>query len=415
MKQIRLISIVIVLLNSFIADAQTTQWLKDLVLAKGSPLLKQVMLHPDTFKYQIIYTQINRDNSNVPYFTNYYLNVDRHSYFNPASTVKLPVILMALEKLNTLDVKNLTKYSVMLTDSSYSHQTTVLKDSTSENGLPSIANYIKKILLVSDNDAYNRLYEFVGQEDLNKGLWVKGYKDIRITRRFVNMNEEENRHTNGIRFFWKNKMIYQQAPAISSIQFDFSNHILFGKGHWDEKDSLINEPMDFTRHNNLPLEDLQKLVQATLFPESVPEKMRFTLTNDDEKFLLRYMSAYPSESRYPGYDTSYYDSYAKFFFKAGRQKIPSYIRIFNKPGWSFGFLTDAGYVVDFKNQVEFMLSATIYVNSDGILNDNRYEYEEVGYPFFNDLFKLIYDFELNRKRTNSPNLRHFLLNYEKEK
>jgi hypothetical protein len=173
--------------------------------------------------------------------------------------------------------------------------------------------------------------------------------------------------------------------------------------------------MDFTRHNNLPLEDLQRLVQTALFPLSVPEKMRFSLTRDDEQYLLYYMSAYPSESHFPTYDTSYFDSYAKFFFKAGRQKLPSYIRIFNKPGWSFGFLTDAGYVVDFKNQIEFMLSATIYVNSDGILNDNKYEYEETGYPFFNDLFKVIYDFELNRKRSNTPNLHHFILNYEKGK
>ena len=415
MKRNCLLCFLVFFLLGYVANAQTTEWLKELILTKGSPLLKNVIDHPDSFKYQIIYTQINRDNSNVPYFTNYYLNVDRRNYFNPASTVKLPVVLMSLEKLNTLDVRNLTKYSVMLTDSSYNHQTSVLKDSTSENGLPSIANYIRKILLVSDNDAYNRLYEFVGQEQLNRGLWEKGYKDIRITRRFVNMNEDENRHTNGIRFYWKNKFVYQQAPATSTINFDFSHKILFGKGHWDEKDSLINEPMDFTRHNNLPLEDLQRLVQTALFPLSVPEKMRFSLTRDDEQYLLYYMSAYPSESHFPTYDTSYFDSYAKFFFKAGRQKLPSYIRIFNKPGWSFGFLTDAGYVVDFKNQIEFMLSATIYVNSDGILNDNKYEYEETGYPFFNDLFKVIYDFELNRKRSNTPNLHHFILNYEKGK
>ena len=134
-------------LLGYVANAQTTEWLKELILAKGSPLLKNVIEHPDSFKYQIIYTQINRDNSNVPYFTNYYLNVDRRNYFNPASTVKLPVVLMSLEKLNTLDVRNLTKYSVMLTDSSYYHQASVLKDSTSENGLPSIANYIRKNII----------------------------------------------------------------------------------------------------------------------------------------------------------------------------------------------------------------------------------------------------------------------------
>ena len=48
------------------------------------------------------------------------------------------------------------------------------KGSSSKTGLPSIENYIKKILLVSDNDAYNRLYEFVGREEINEKL--KKYK-----------------------------------------------------------------------------------------------------------------------------------------------------------------------------------------------------------------------------------------------
>ena len=30
--------------------------------------------------------------------------------------------------------------------------------------------------------------------------------------------------------------------------------------------------------------------------------------------------------------------------------IPSYIRVFNKPGWTYGFLIDAAYIVDFKKQ-----------------------------------------------------------------
>jgi beta-lactamase class A len=45
-----------------------------------------------------------------------------------------------------------------------------LTDSSSETGFPSIENYIKKILLVSDNDAYNRLYEFVGRAEINQKL-----------------------------------------------------------------------------------------------------------------------------------------------------------------------------------------------------------------------------------------------------
>ena len=58
----------------------------------------------------------------------------------PASTVKLPLVLLALEKLNSLNIKGLDKFTPFFHDSVYSGQRSVRKDSTSENGLPSIAH-----------------------------------------------------------------------------------------------------------------------------------------------------------------------------------------------------------------------------------------------------------------------------------
>lgn len=388
-------------------------WLDQLLRQHASPFLLNVLNKPDSFQYQLFYTQINRDKNNNPQFKHYYLNVDRNRYFNPASMVKMPVAFTALEKLNELNKPGVTKYTPMLTDSSYERQTTVWTDTSAENGLPSVAQYIRKVFLVSDNDAYNRLYEFVGQETLNNKLWQKGYKDSRITRRFVAMNEDQNRHTNAIRFEQDGKLIYTQPPAYNSQPFDFSQKILIGKGHWNSQDSLINEPMDFTTHNNFPLESLQQVSQSVLFPESVKPQQRFKLTPDDYRFVYRYMSELPWESKHPKYDTTeFFESYTKFFFfKAGHGHIPSYIRVFNKTGWSYGFLTDVAYIVDFKNKVEFMLSGVIYVNSDGILNDNKYEYEQVGYPFFKETGNIIYQYELKRPRKYQPNLKKFTLDY----
>jgi hypothetical protein len=384
-------------------QSKNDHWLRELMEIKGSPLLQHVLSNPDSFQYQVIYTQINRDKHNKPHFRNYYLNVDRNRYFNPASTVKLPTALAALEKINRLSQQGIDRNTTMLIDSSYPGQTSVSTDTSSVNGLPSVAQYIKKIFLVSDNDAYNRLYEFVGQEQLNTTLQQKSYKNVRITRRFVPMNEEENRHSNAIRFMKDGKLIYEQPAAYSQYHFDFSKKIEIGKGHFNWKDSLIREPMDFTTHNNLPLEDLQQILRSVIFPKSLPRRKRFNLTEEDLSFLLQYMSAYPSQSHFPTYDTTeYFDSYAKFFFKTGRQKPPPYIHIYNKPGWSYGFLTDAAYVSDTRNGIEFMLSAVIYVNRDGILNDNKYEYENVGYPFFKDLYEVIYNMEKERKRKYTP-------------
>lgn len=386
-----------------IGQVKNDRWLQELFESNGTPLLKHILANPDSFQYQVIYTRIDRDKHNQPHFTNFYLNVDRDRYFNPASTVKLPTALAALEKINSLKQQGIDRNTVMLTDSSYPGQTSVWKDSSAASGLPSVAQYIKKIFLVSDNDAYNRLYEFVGQEELNTLLKAKGYKDVQITRRFVPMNEEENRHTNAIRFMKEGQLLYAQPAAYSQYHFDFSKKIFIGKAHYNWQDSLINLPMDFTTHNKLPLEDLQQMLRSVLFPKSLPRKKRFDLDQDDLAFLEHYLSAYPSESRYPSYDTTeYFDSYTKFFYKAGQAKPPSYIRIYNKPGWSYGFLTDAGYVKDSLHGIEFMLSAVIYVNRDGILNDDKYEYKEIGYPFFHDIYQVIYNMEKERKKKYAP-------------
>jgi hypothetical protein len=388
------------------AQPRTDSFLVRLLREQASPFLLRVLDKPDSFHYQLIYTRIDRDKHNRPHFTNYYYHLDANDYFNPASTVKMPLAFLALEKLDSLHID---KETPMLTDSAYSGQTSALTDTSSADGLPSIAQYIRKIFLVSDNDAYNRLYEFLGQEYINRRLGELGYPGIRITRRFVPMNEDENRHTNPIRFVRDGQTLYRQEAANSQFKFDFKKPVLYGNAYYDRHDSLIHAPMDFTRHNNFPLADAREILQSVLFPASVPASRRFRLGPEDYRFLYQYMSGLPRESKHPKYDTTeYFDSYAKFFwFKAGRQPIPSYIRVFNKPGWSYGFLTDIAYIADFGHKVEFMVAGTIYTNSDGVLNDDKYDYEEIGYPFFKEVGEILYRYELNRPRKVAPDLRGF--------
>lgn len=392
------------------AQQRTDPFLDSLLRSQASPLLLRVLDHPDSFHYQLIYTRIDRDAHNRPHFHNYYLHLDELDYFNPASTVKMPLAFLALEKMDSLRRYGVDKDTPMLTDSGFSGQTRTFTDTSSADGLPSLAQYIRKIFLVSDNDAYNRLYEFLGQEAINRRLHAMGYTDVRITRRFVPLTEEENRHTNPIRFVGKEgRVLYQQPGAYSRFTFDFSRPVSYGNAYYDWHDSLIHAPMDFTRHNNFPLADAQEMLQSVLFPGSVPAARRFHLSPEDYRFLYQYMSEYPRESDHPRYDTTeYFDGYTKFFlFHSGRTPIPPYIRVFNKPGWSYGFLTDIAYIADFKNKVEFMLTGTIYTNSDGVLNDDKYDYDEIGYPFFKEVGQIIYRYELARPHRYRPDLREF--------
>src|SRR5258708_16986126 len=162
-------------------------------LMKSHPAkFKKIIRDKDTLEVQIIYTQINRDSLNRPVFKSFYFHVDSTKYFYPASTVKLPMTLLAFEKLNQLNIHGLDKFTPMFNDSVYSGQLSAKNDPTSENGLPSMAHYAKKILLVSDNDASNRLYEFVGQKEVNATLKGKGY-NMRILHRLKRpLNPNQN-------------------------------------------------------------------------------------------------------------------------------------------------------------------------------------------------------------------------------
>ncbi|SOD93482.1 serine hydrolase [Spirosoma fluviale] len=401
--------------TTVLAQPRTDAFLKDLLSKNSHPVFQKVMQHPDDYRMQIIYTKIDRDKNNTPSFTNYYFRVDSTEYFNPASTVKLPLALLALDKLNSLKNPKLTKFTAMQFDSSYSGQTKEWTDKTAQNGYPSIAHLIKKAFLVSENDPYSRMYEFVGQAGINRTLHAKGYLDTRITHRFVRMTAEENRHTNAVRFIDESgKLIYSQPAAYNQDPFDFSRTAKLGKGYY-AKDSLIHDPFNFTERNKFPLESFQQVLQSVMFPRSVPVRQRFNLMPDDYQFLHQYLSQLPGETNYPKYDASqYYDTYVKFFFMDSlHHELPKGVRVFNKVGWAYGFLTDASYVVDFTNKIEYMLTATLYANSDGILNDDKYEYESIGYPFLYQLGQTIYQHELKRRRTHTPDLRAFVIPYEK--
>lgn len=384
------------------------------LMSQNQEQFRRILQNKDSFEVQIIYTQINRDENNQPQFKSFYYNVDSNRYFYPASTVKLPLVLLSLEKLNQLNVRGLDKYTPMLHDSVYSGQLSVKKDSTSENGLPSIAHYSKKILVVSDNDAFNRLYEFVGQEQINKSLTEKGFR-MRILHRLERpLTPDQNRHTEAVRFMSHDSLIYSQNMLVNEDSIQPPAIVVKGIG-FIKNDVLVEKPFDFTYKNFYALTDQQKLLRALLFPETVKASVRFDITDEDRKFILKYMSQMPTETMFPSYksDTTLYDAYCKFLmFGEDKSKIPSNIRIFNKVGDAYGYLIDNAYIVDFDNKIEFMLSAVIHTNTDGVYNDGNYEYKTLGYPFMKNLGQLIYTYELKRKKDHLPDLSAFKMPYD---
>lgn len=376
-----------------------------------------VLRHQDEYGVQIIYTQIDRKRNGEPILTDHFFN-ESDKYFYPASTVKLPVSLLALQKLNRLKIKDLDKNTSMVTEAAYSGQTAVYNDPTSHDGRPTVGQYIKKIFLVSDNDAFNRLYEFLGQDYINKSLHKMGYRDAEIIHRLsIGLSEDENRHTNPVKFFavpgpqdTSLKMIYEK-PLQNSEWIYATRNDRKGKGYYDG-DKLVNEPFDFSIKNRLGLADLHSMLKSIFFPKEFRKRQRFNVTKNDYQFVWKYMSMFPRESNFPSYDSTYHDAFSRFILWGdGSEAQTGNIRIFHKSGEAYGFLTDVCYLVDFENNVEFMLSATIHCNSDGIYNDDRYDYETIGYPFLKNLGQVFYEFELNRPKRYKADLSALRIDY----
>ena len=376
-------------------------------LMKQNPnYFASLLADPGQYRIQILYTQINRDKKNIPHFKEYSYRLNANEYFYPASTVKFPLSVLALEKLNNLKVQGLTKASTAIYDSVTARQETIYNNPYAIDGRQTIEQAIKEVLVVSDNNAANRLYEFLGQEYIHSQLANRGYPEVYIRNRLeLGRTPVENRQTQAVQFYdANNKLIYTQPAQNNTGKLPYYN-VLIGNGYLNNNDSLINAPLNFSEKNRISLSDLHHIMQSVIFPNQMPKKQRFNLSSNDRKFLLQWMHTTPNESNYPTYDSSaYYPAYAKFIMLGSeRGTIPSNIKIFSKAGDAYGFLLDNTYIIDTEAKVEFMLSAVIYVNADGILNDNTYDYRTIGLPFMKNLGNTIYQYELSRKRAYRPN------------
>jgi hypothetical protein len=363
---------------------------------------------PGKYEIQVLYTQIDRDEAGIPSFTTYRYGIDPNQYFYPASTVKMPTALLALEKMNEMGIVGVDKHTALQTFAGRSPQTAALADETAVSGLPSVAHYVRKIFLVSDNDAYNRLYEFLGQGYINRKLREKGLTDSRIIHRLSVSGYDTlgNRYTNPFQFIDEQGIRLQQGEQYSSFYDELGlTRQQRGVAYMTNDGDIVNEPFDFRYKNYLSAQDLHDMLRAVIFPSSVSEGERFNFSSEDYAWVYRAMAQFPRESESPVYDQE--DHYVKFWLYGDQDstfQIPKNVRILNKVGWAYGYLTDAAYIADTEAGVEFFLVGTIHVNDNQTYNDGVYEYEEEGLPFFGELGQAIYELELKRKRRHRPDL-----------
>ncbi len=377
-------------------------------------LAGNVLRHPQTYRVQILYTQIDRQADGTPLFRTFEHNVDSTRYFYPASMVKMPLALLALEKIHRLrqngypELHRDTPYRI---DSLRPFQQRYAADTTAPGNLPSIAHDVRQVFMVSDNPAYNRLFEFLGIDYINQTLGDKGYTRTGIVHRFY-APQRDQRFASPIEFYnpADGRSVYREAEKVGHQTWKNPQHsTALGRGWINAAGELVQKPFDMQTKNWFALTDMEKMLRAIIFPEYTPEQNRFHLSQDDYRFLWRYMGLFPRECDWPRYDSTHYpDHYVKYFlFPPDRRTHDGSLRVFNKVGQAYGTMTDVAYIIDVEHGIEFFLAATLLCNSDEIFNDDRYDYDSVGRPFLAALCRAVYDYERRRPRKYRPDLRPF--------
>ncbi len=340
-------------------------------LSADSPKIQNVMQNLAAHEVQIMVTDSKG--------ANFSFQANDSVYFYPASSVKFPIALLALEKAHKTPQISMFSPFYVKNDSV---KTTILNETI-------------KIFAVSDNEAYNRLFEFLGQDYINNSLISKGVHPVQISHR-LSINNAASLQTKTI--------IFEDDPTNKHIQKPIINHkisslslekIYKGKGFY-RNDSLIQQPMDFSKKNYLPISTLHELMLRLHHPEKYDSKAQFSIAGEDREFLLDIMQKTPNKLGYKS--PEYYDSYVKFFmFGDTKEAMPEHIKIYNKVGYAYGYLTDCAHIVDTKNNISFTITATIHVNKNQIFNDDTYEYDEIGIPFLAELGRQVHLFYLQQK------------------
>ena len=350
------------------------QSLRSILKNSESELINYVYKNKEKFEVQIILTELKKRKNGFTIHKKKF-NVDKKNYFYPASSIKLPIALLTIEKINENPNLNINSEFSIEGDSII---TTFKKE-------------ITDLFIISSNESYNRLFEFLGQDYINKKLKQKGFKDFSISHR-LSTKESDNLKTKEINFY-RNGEINQIQKSINNKPLTKLNLKNLNKGVGFILDNeLQNKSMDFSRKNYFSIEELNNILIFLFFPE-ISKNKKFNLSKSQNLLIQKLMSSTPYDM---GFDKNIYpNNYNKFFIYGDKDGMIN-DNIYNKVGNAYGYSIDNAYIYNKNSDRHFVLTACIYTNANNILNDNYYEYDEIGIPFLAEIGRFLTNYNIRQ-------------------
>ena len=354
---------------------------------RKNDFLKEIIKEKEDYEIQILLTKIDQYNSKVD-FQEYRYQLDDNKYFYPASTIKLPIVVLTLKKINELRSKGseITLKSKITLNYKDDYSELVIRDS-----ITSFQNLIADVFLVSDNSASNILIDFIGYNYFNHEMENAGFDKTYLNHKFnpdpyVNSTWQiSDLDNNIISSINDNQKIIKADEKTNGLEKGERRYF---------KGEILDESLNFSEKNRSSITDMHNLIKYIFYPEIFDSTITFNLNVEDYDFLRYWMSRFTYEDIGEKFieDENFFETYNKFFIHGDEQSVSNeQIRVYNKIGQAYGTSIDNGLIKNYQDNVEFILTATIYTNKNKVINDNLYEYDDLAVPFLAKLSRAIYN------------------------
>ena len=354
---------------------------------RKNDFLKEIIKEKEDYEIQILLTKIDQYNSKVD-FQEYKYQLDDNKYFYPASTIKLPIVVLTLKKINELRSKGseITLKSKITLNYKDDYSELVIRDS-----ITSFQNLIADVFLVSDNSASNILIDFIGYNYFNHEMENAGFDKTYLNHKF---NPDPYVNSTWQILDLDNNIISSINDNQKIIKADEKTNGLEKGERRYFKGEILDESLNFSEKNRSSITDMHNLIKYIFYPEIFDSTITFNLNVEDYDFLRYWMSRFTYEDigeKFIG-DENFFETYNKFFIHGDEQSVSNeQIRVYNKIGQAYGTSIDNGLIKNYQDNVEFILTATIYTNKNKVINDNLYEYDDLAVPFLAKLSRAIYN------------------------
>ena len=387
------------------------------LLTDAGPHVRSVVAKADAHRLQILISEVVEQSGRPAHLRSMGFRVGAE-YFYPASSIKLCAAVAALQEVERLErehgITGLVDAPLEIAPLFPGDSAQSFDPEPPATRPITVAREVRKLALVSDNRAFNRLYDLVGHEGLNRSMHALGLSSVVINHRLSDPRDIPDPTASAAVVFRRPEgsgsgEAGSHAVAIPArtSPWRLTNSgpgLQVGTGYLRSRRTTataapgaepaietVPEPMDFSTRNGISLVDLQHLLVKLVRPDIPLPGAALDLSEDHRRLLVDALTRYPRESSEPRYSaTEFPDEYCKFLLPGVRRILPDTrpghrVEIAAKIGRAYGFTIENSCLRNPANGRTVFVTAAIYTNDDGVLNDDRYEYEAIADPFMADL------------------------------